>query len=107
MFVRSVNKGNARTLLKRFQSTTSESTASTFNNKYNFNISPPPVHEYWNYRNATVFLSAIPLYFAVGYASVYIASNFEGYSGLLGFKDNEKSPLKDTEFGEPQHASKQ
>lgn len=81
---------------------TSATVKSSFNNKHNFNINPPPVHEYWNYRNASVLLAFIPLYFGVGYVAKYVGTNVEGYGGLLGFADSEKSPLNELKFGEPQ-----
>ncbi|ODV80150.1 uncharacterized protein CANTADRAFT_25856 [Suhomyces tanzawaensis NRRL Y-17324] len=89
---------STRLVFKRLEHTN----AGSFTNKHNFNINPPPVHEYWNYRNASVLLAFIPVYLSIGYFAKYIGANTEGYQGLQEFADNEKSPLKELKFGEPQ-----
>ncbi|KAK6454426.1 uncharacterized protein RJT20DRAFT_130555 [Scheffersomyces xylosifermentans] len=93
-----------RIVFKRFQhaAAAAEPAAAkpAFNNKYNFNINPPPVHEYWNYRNASVLLAVIPVYLAVGYVAKYLGSNLEGYEGLIEFAESDK--VKDIQFGQPQ-----
>lgn len=97
---------NTRAVLRtarRFQShAAAEEKAAPFNNKYNFNINPPPVHAYWNIRNASVLFAFVPLYLAVGYLGKYTGSNLSGFGGLLDFADSEKSPMKEVKFGEPQ-----
>lgn len=74
----------------------------SFSNKYGFNMNPPPVHAYWNARNATVLVAMIPLYFGVGELSKYLGANLPGYEGVLEFADSDKSPLKSLKFAEPQ-----
>lgn len=88
---------------RRFASSASSSSKSAnFSNKFNFNINPPPVHEYWNARNASVLIGFVPLYFAVGYVSKYIGTHIGGFDGLLEFADSDKSPMKEFEFAQPQ-----
>lgn len=103
-------KINTRGLLrvaKRFQSHASpEVKSAPFNNKYNFNINPPPVHQYWNIRNASVLFAFVPLYLAVGYLGKYTGSNLSGFDSLLEFADSDKSPLKEIKFGEAQQLKK-
>ncbi|KAK6464707.1 hypothetical protein DFJ63DRAFT_334257 [Scheffersomyces coipomensis] len=102
-----LSRGVSRIAFKRLQHTAAETTApKAFNNKYNFNINPPPVHEYWNYRNASVLIAFVPIYFGVGYVTRYLSDNTEAFGGLVEFADSEKSPLKDLKFGEPQTKSK-
>ena len=76
--------------------------SSPFNNKYNFNTNPPPVHEYWNIRNTSVLLAFIPLYLTVSYLTKTGTSNVDGYGGLVEFAKSDKSPINDIKFGEPQ-----
>lgn len=104
MFSRIVKNRSAARVAKRFQSHAAPepARASPFNNKYNFNINPPPVHQYWNIRNASVLLAFAPLYVAVGYLAKYTGSNLSGFDGLVDFADSEKSPMKELKFGEPQ-----
>ena len=93
---------------RRFQSnisTTGSATKSTFNNKYNFNTNPPPIHEYWYVRNSSVLIACIPLYLIVGYAAKYAADDIDSFNGLLGFYDKSDS-TKELQFGEPQVAKK-
>lgn len=93
---------------KRFQSHTSTAgsiTKSTFNNKYNFNTNPPPVHEYWYVRNSSVLIACIPLYLIVGYAAKYAADDIDSFNGLLGFYDKSES-TRELQFGEPQVSKK-
>lgn len=94
----------ARVVFKRLQHSAAESAstakASGFNNKFNFNINPPNVHEYWNYRNASVLLAVIPVYLGVGYVAKYLGANLDGFEGLIEFADNDQ--LKTLKFGEPQ-----
>jgi hypothetical protein len=107
MFARSQRTTFGRLLSKRLQHSSAETAPkSSFNNKYNFNINPPPVHEYWNYWNASVFFAFIPLYFGVGYIAKYVGTNVEGYGGILEFADREKSPLNKLKFAEAQAPSK-
>ena len=103
MFSRIV-RNNGSLMSKRFQSqaSTSASAKSAFNNKYNFNINPPPVHTYWSMRNSSVLLAFIPVYLLVGYAIKYSSSGLSGYEGLYAFADSEKSPMKELKFGEAQ-----
>lgn len=70
------------------------SEAKAFNNPHNFNINPPPVHEYWNQRNATVLVAFVPLYLAVGYLAKYLGEDLGAYDGLLEFANGDDSPLK-------------
>lgn len=99
--LRGINKVGARSISRRFAS--SESTHSNFNNKYNFNINPPPVHEYWNMKNASVLIAFVPLYFGVGYIAKYIGTEIGGYEGLQEYANSENSPMKQLKFGEAQH----
>lgn len=90
-------------MARRFQSHAApEAKSAPFNNKYNFNIDPPPVHQYWNIRNASVLIAFVPLYLAVGYLGKYTGANLSGFEGLAEFADLEKSPMKEIKFGEPQ-----
>lgn len=99
--LRGINRVAAtKSISRRFAS--NESTPSSFTNKYNFNINPPPVHEYWNIKNASVLIAFVPLYFAVGYVAKSIGTDLDGYEGLLEFADSEKSPMKELKFGEAQ-----
>lgn len=81
---------------------TSTPVKSNFTNKYDFNTSPPPVHEYWNIRNTSILLAFIPVYFTVSYFTKNGAQDIDGFGGLLEFANSDKSPLKDVKFGEPQ-----
>lgn len=89
---------------RRFQSHAAqpESKAAPFNNKYNFNMDPPPVHAYWNARNFSVLIAFVPIFLGVGYLGKYTGENSGGFDSLLDFADSEKSPLKDLKFGEAQ-----
>lgn len=93
-------------MFKRMNSHSAPSVDTTvkaaFNNKYNFNVNPPPVHEYWNIRNCSVLLAFIPIYLTASYLTKYGTGELEGYGGLLEFAKGEKSPIKDIKFGEPQ-----
>lgn len=75
---------------------------STFTNKYNFNMLPPPVHAYWTIRNASVYLTFVPLFFVVASFGKYLGDSFTVHDTLLEFADGEKSPIKELKFGEPQ-----
>lgn len=79
---------------------------SPFNNKYSFNIDPPQVHKYWNYRNGSVLFLFVPIYVGVGYLAQYTSSHLDGYEGLLGFANGEHSPLNEIKFGESQQLKK-
>lgn len=107
MFSR-INTRAAVRVARRFQShaAPAKEEAAPFNNKYNFNIDPPPVHQYWNIRNASVLIAFVPLYLAVGYLGKYTGSELSGFEGLLDFADSEKSPLKELKFGEAQVVKK-
>lgn len=74
----------------------------SFNNKYEFNINPPPIHEYWNYRNALVLIAIIPIYLAIGSFAENLNSGLEGYDGLRTFADSLESPMHKLKFAEPQ-----
>ncbi|CAD1812349.1 hypothetical protein FOB58_004241 [Candida parapsilosis] len=98
-----------RITTQRFQhsttSTTKQATHSTpFNNKYHFNLNPPPVHEYWNVYNSSVLFAFVPVFLGIAYAAKYIGVNIEGNAGLLQYANGENSPLKSIKFGEPQLA---
>lgn len=75
---------------------------STFNNTHNFNINPPPVHEYWTIRNASILFAFIPVYLGIAYLTKYSALSADGFGGLIEFAKSDKSPMKDIKFGEPQ-----
>lgn len=93
----------AARVARRFQSHAPRAEkAEPFNNKYNFNINPPPVHAYWNIRNASVLVAFVPLYIAVGYLGKYTGENLSGFEGLQQFATSEQSPIKELTFGEPQ-----
>ncbi|CAH6719820.1 hypothetical protein CLIB1444_02S17238 [[Candida] jaroonii] len=77
-------------------------TPSTFTNKYNFNIDPPQVHEYWNIRNTSVVIAFIPVFFGVTYLTKVASDGNDGFGGLLAFANGEQSPMKDIKFSEPQ-----
>lgn len=100
IFARSLKRCGS-IMFKRFQS----QQTGGFNNKFNFNINPPPVHEYWNMRNNSVLLAFVPIYFIVGYFGSYTAGNIEGTQGLLDVADSNESPMKTFKFGEPQASS--
>lgn len=87
----------ARVPRARFQST-----QAGFSNKYNFNLLPPPVHEYWNIRNSSIYLVFVPLFAGVAYMGKAIGDTFTVHDTLLEFADAEKSPIKELKFGEPQ-----
>lgn len=100
-----VVRSNVSLMSKRFQSQASTGSAgvkSSFNNKHNFNINPPPVHQYWTMRNSSVLLAFIPVYLLVGYVAKSAGEGLTGYEGLAGFADGEKSPMKELKFGEAQ-----
>lgn len=75
---------------------------SGFTNKYNFNMLPPPTHAYWNIRNSSIYVVFVPLFFAVAYVGKELGSSTTVHLTLLEFADDEKSPLKGMQFGEPQ-----
>ncbi|KAK6202735.1 uncharacterized protein RJT21DRAFT_118810 [Scheffersomyces amazonensis] len=103
MFSRGI-RNSGRIVGRRFQHHSAGESISTkpFNNRYNFNINPPPVHEYWNYRNASVLIAIIPVYLGVAYFAKSLGENLEGFEGLRSFADSDKSPLKELKFGEAQ-----
>lgn len=103
MFTRSSARIVAR-MSRRFEShaAQAEPKAATFDNKYNFNIAPPPVHAYWNARNFSVLVVLTPIILGVGYLGKFTGQNIEGYEGLLTFADSKNSPLNEIKFGEPQ-----
>lgn len=84
-----------------------EAPVKAFNNKYNFNTNPPPVHEYWSTRNVSILLAFIPVYLTVSYFTKYGTSNAEGYEGLLQYAKGENSPMKNMNFAEPQLKGKE
>lgn len=73
-----------------------------FNNKYNFNTSPPPIHLYWEASHLTTLLVLTPVLLGVGYGAKYIAENLTGFQAFEDFADSEQSPMKTQKFGEPQ-----
>lgn len=88
---------------RRFQSQASSASHETpFNNKFNFNVSPPPIHLYWNASNSSALFAFVPLFFAIGYTAKYIGANVYDFEALKDFADLESSPLKDLKYGEPQ-----
>lgn len=89
-------------MARRFQShaVKEEPKVEAFNNKFNFNINPPPVHTYWHARNFTVLLAFAPIYVAVGFLAKYTGENLNSFEALLDFADSEKSPMKEYKFGE-------
>lgn len=95
---------SARSIGRRFNShATHEAPKSQpFTNKFNFNIEPPQVHQYWNYKNTSVLLAFIPFYLAAGYLGQYTGSNLTSWEGFWTFADGEHSPLKQIKFGEAQ-----
>lgn len=106
MLSRSVGLRAASRMSKRFQSHASHATetvkSAPFNNKYNFNINPPPIHLYWNAKNSFILFAFAPIFVAFGYLGKYTGSNMPGLEGILEFADSEKSPMKELKFGEPQ-----
>lgn len=84
----------------RFQSQAAKE--QPFNNKHNFNINPPPVHAYWNLRNALVLFAFVPAYIAVGYLGKSVGEGLDGFTGLEAFARLEQSPMKEIPFGLPQ-----
>ncbi|CAI5758015.1 unnamed protein product [Candida verbasci] len=90
-------------ILRRFQSTTTKVETAGFNNKYNFNLNPPPVHEYWNFYNSSVLFMFIPLFLSVGYLTKYMVTNLDyNFTAFRQFSENDKSPLREITFGEQQ-----
>ncbi|OBA19007.1 hypothetical protein METBIDRAFT_47154 [Metschnikowia bicuspidata var. bicuspidata NRRL YB-4993] len=89
---------------RRFQSHAAQAEAkpAPFNNKYNFNINPPPVHAYWNARNFSVLIAFVPVFLGAGYLGKYAGENAGGFEALLDFADSEQSPMKELKFGEAQ-----
>lgn len=89
---------------RRFQSHAAAAEAPAvkpFNNKYNFNIDPPQVHQYWQQRNFSILVAFVPIFVAAGYLA-QTSGNVSGLQTLIGFADGEKSPLKELAFAEPQ-----
>ncbi|KAG7192751.1 uncharacterized protein KQ657_001534 [Scheffersomyces spartinae] len=102
-------QAQGRLAFKRFQSNShghghghaaGASEASSFTNKYNFNIDPPAVHEYWNARNASVLLAFIPAYMVVASVAKYVAENQEGWGGLHEYADAHFDKIYQHRFGE-------
>lgn len=106
MFSRSAGLRAAARMSRRLQSHASHASesvkAAPFNNKYNFNTNPPPIHLYWNASNSLILFAFVPVFVGIGYFSEYIGSNLRGFEGLVGFADSEQSPMKELKFGEPQ-----
>ncbi|KAI5965272.1 uncharacterized protein KGF55_001492 [Candida pseudojiufengensis] len=98
---------------KRFQhaaaSSTKQSTSHSipFNNKYNFDLTPPPIHEYWNIYNSSVLFAFIPVFLTISYFAKDLGIGLEGNAGLLDFANSENSPIKNIKFGESQVIGKQ
>ncbi|EGW33016.1 uncharacterized protein SPAPADRAFT_49942 [Spathaspora passalidarum NRRL Y-27907] len=106
MFTRSSRNIVRRIASRRFQhtATAAESAAkeSPFTNKYNFDLNPPRVHEYWNYRNATVLLAFIPLFLVVAELGKTAGNGLRGLSSFIEFAESEKSPMKEQTYGKSQ-----
>lgn len=102
---RSVRSCERRFAFQRFNSTATKSAPkkeAPFDNKYNFNVSPPPIHEYWNNWNNTVLLAFIPVFLSVTYLAKLTGNGVGGFEGLLTFAEGESSPLTKQKFGEAQ-----
>lgn len=82
--------------------TRAQSSATGIFNKYNFNLLPPPTHAYWNIRNSSLYVVYVPLFLAVTFLGKFLGSSMTPYDSLLEFADDEKSPIKELKFGEPQ-----
>ncbi|QWW24107.1 hypothetical protein CA7LBN_002941 [Candidozyma auris] len=97
MFTRSAGLRAVSRISRRLQSHASHSSETTksapFNNKYNFNVNPPPIHSYWNQKNSLVLFAFVPLFVGVGYLGKYTGSNTPGFEGLLEFAESESSPM--------------
>ncbi|CAK9439609.1 uncharacterized protein LODBEIA_P37090 [Lodderomyces beijingensis] len=95
-----------RVLSKRFQHSTAAHAAPKethpFANRYNFNLDPPPVHEYWNIYNSSILFAFVPVFLGVAYLAKDIGVNLESQAGLLQYANGDNSPLKSIKFGEPQ-----
>lgn len=84
------------------QHSAAELPKGTFNNKYEFNINPPPIHEYWNYRNALVLIAIIPIYLAVASLAENLNGGLDGYDAIKTYADSLDSPMHKMQFAEPQ-----
>ncbi|KAI3403457.1 hypothetical protein KGF56_003741 [Candida oxycetoniae] len=76
--------------------------AEAFSNKFNFNLNPPQVHEYWNIYNSSVLFAFVPVFLGIAYVAKYVGVNLEGNAGFLQYANSESSPLKSIKFGETQ-----
>ncbi|WLF79562.1 hypothetical protein PVL30_003317 [Lodderomyces elongisporus] len=105
------NSLSKRLIAKRFQSSTTRASttkeAHPFQNKFNFNLNPPQVHEYWNIYNTSVLLAFIPVFLGTAFIAKDIGSQIQGYTGLLQYADGEKSPLKSIKFDDAKEISKE
>ncbi|CUM64053.1 uncharacterized protein PRCAT00001641001 [Priceomyces carsonii] len=96
------SRGYVRLTFKRFQSSGAK---LTFSNKYNFNINPPPVHEYWNARNNIILLAFVPVFLGVGYVAKYVGGNVYGDS-VLEAVEGEDAFINGNKIFESQLSSK-
>ncbi|KAG7662842.1 uncharacterized protein J8A68_003612 [[Candida] subhashii] len=105
MFSRSL-RTSGRITFKRLQHTAQAAKESTFNNKYNFNLNPPPVHEYWNIYNSSLLFMLVPLIAGVGYFGKWMGSGLDGFAALLSVANSENSPMKELHYGQSQASSR-
>lgn len=96
---------SVRTVLaKRLQHAASTPAAapakSTFTNKYNFDLSPPQTHKYWNMYNSSVVFGIGLSVFALSdyiYGGYFEAVNAKSFSPIRRPLDN-SAPVRDGKF---------
>lgn len=92
----------ARVLRQQARRGARQYSSEAFNNKYGFNMNPPPVHAYWNARNASVLVAFVPVFLGAGALAKYVGFNLPGWDGLLEFSKLEQLPIGKLAFGEPE-----
>lgn len=103
MFTRSL-RNYGRIIFRRFQhsSHAPASESVPFSNKFGFDLSPPPIHEYWNIHNSTILFAFVPVFLGIAYFAKYVGKTVDANAAYLGYADSEASPVSKIPFGQSQ-----
>ncbi|EMG47149.1 hypothetical protein SBY92_000027 [Candida maltosa Xu316] len=103
MFARS-SRSYSRLVFKRLQHTAHASTSEAvpFVNKFGFDLSPPPVHEYWNFYNSSVLFAFVPVFIGMAYGIKFLGVSGDASDAYLRYANDEASSVMKLPFGQPQ-----
>ena len=89
MFARSL-RNYGRIIFRRFQhsSHVPASESVPFSNKFGFDLSPPPIHEYWNIHNSTILFAFVPVFLGIAYFAKYVGKTVDANAAYLGYADS-------------------